>query len=147
MAGLLNDEIIQQIQSVFKDLKEPVAVLFFGEKENCQFCGETRTLLEEVTALSTKLSLDVYDMAEDADLAKQYHVDKTPGIVIAAKNGDEIVDYGIRYAGIPSGHEFSSLINDLMLVSNRDSGLKDATREALKELKEPITLQVYVTPT
>jgi glutaredoxin-like protein len=147
MAGLLNDEIIQQIQSVFKDLKEPVAVLFFGEQENCQFCGETRTLLEEVTALSPKLSLDVYDMAEDANVAALYHVDKTPGIVIAAKNGDDIVDYGIRYAGIPSGHEFSSLINDLLLVSSRDSGLKETTRAALKELKEPITLQVYVTPT
>jgi alkyl hydroperoxide reductase subunit AhpF len=53
----------------------------------------------------------------------------------------------VRYAGIPSGHEFSSLIQDLILVSGRDSGLSEQTREYLAGLKEPVHLQVFVTPT
>ena len=54
---------------------------------------------------------------------------------------------GIRYAGIPSGHEFSSLIHDLILVSGRDSGLGQETRNFLKSLDSPVLLQVFVTPT
>ena len=57
------------------------------------------------------------------------------------------MDFGIRYAGIPSGHEFTSIIQDVLLVSGRDSGLNDQTRSFLKDLKDPIHMQVFVTPT
>ncbi len=74
-------------------------------------------------------------------------MDKSPSLVLAARDGDQLTDYGVRFAGIPSGHEFSSLIQSLILVSGRDSALDEKTRQALKALKEPVTLQVYVTPT
>jgi alkyl hydroperoxide reductase subunit AhpF len=69
-------------------------------------------------------------------LAQQYSVDKAPGIVIAAQDGNTTTDYGIRYAGIPAGHEFSALINDLLLVSGRDSRLSESTRAALKDITQ-----------
>jgi alkyl hydroperoxide reductase subunit AhpF len=103
--------------------------------------------VQEIVSLSDKLGLQVYDLDEHAGLAEQYHVDKVPGLVLAGKDGDQLRDYGIRYAGIPSGHEFSSLIHDLVLVSSRDSGLEPNTRNFLRELKQPVLLQVFVTPT
>jgi glutaredoxin-like protein len=144
---LLNEEIIGQIQDVFANLLEPVQVVYFGQEENCDYCEDTHQLLTEVTALSDKLFLAVYDLDRDAEMAQQYHVDKAPGIVIAGREGDQVQDYGIRYAGIPSGHEFSSLIHDLVNVSRRDSGLSQATRDFLKGLEKPVLLQVFVTPT
>jgi glutaredoxin-like protein len=100
-----------------------------------------------VVSLSDKLSVSVFDVEADAAVAARYHVEMTPGLVIAAEGEDGPVDYGIRYAGIPSGHEFSSLIQDLILVSGRDSGLNEQTRQFLADLKEPVHLQVFVTPT
>ena len=147
MAQLLNDDITQQIREVFDGLKNPVHVMFFGSKDNCLYCDDTRQLVEEVTALSDLLSLEIYDKEIDGDLAAKYNVDKAPGLVIAAKEGEQVTDFGVRMAGIPSGHEFTSLIQDLLLVSNRDSGLNPQTREFLKGLDKPILLQVYVTPT
>ena len=97
--------------------------------------------------ISPKLSLKHYDIDDDAALAQQFNVDKTPGLVIAGRDGDRIVDYGVRLAGIPSGHEFSTLVHDLVLVSNRDSGLDEKTRKFLSGLTEPVLLQVFVTPT
>jgi glutaredoxin-like protein len=144
---LLNDEIARQVKEVFAGLENQVAVLFFGEETGCDYCEDTRQLLEEVCELSDKLSLAVYDIEKDAEIARQYRVDKTPGTVIAAKDGDLITDYGIRYAGIPSGHEFTSLINDLVMVSNRNSDLNEATRSFLGGLTQPVLLQVFSTPT
>lgn len=144
---LLNEQIVGQIQEVFANLKEPVQVLYFGQDQNCDYCEDTHQLLAEVTAISDKLSLEVYDLDRDASVAQQYHVDKAPGIVIAGRDGDQVQDYGVRYAGIPSGHEFSSLIHDLVNVSQRDSGLSQETREFLKTLEKPVLLQVFVTPT
>lgn len=147
MAQLLNADIIKQIQEVFGDLKHPVHLMFFGSKHDCPYCDDTRQLVEEVAAISELLSVAVYDMEADADLAARYHVDKAPGLVIAAKEGEQVTDFGVRLSGIPSGHEFTSLIQDIILVSNRDSGLNQQTREFLKTLDKPVLLQVFVTPT
>ncbi len=144
---LLNDDVLGQVKEVFSQLTNPVDVLFFGQKEDCDYCDDTQQLLEEVTGASDKLGLSIYDIDEDAGLASQYKVDKAPGMVLVGRDGDQLLDYGVRYAGIPSGHEFSSLINDLILVSGRDSGLSESTREALNKLDKPVLLQVYVTPT
>jgi glutaredoxin-like protein len=145
--ALLNEQITGQIRDAFANLQQDVAVLFFGSRANCEYCEDTRKLLEEVTAISDKLTLKVWDIDADAETAKLYRVDKTPGIVIAAKDGDQITDFGIQYSGIPSGHEFSTLIQAILMVSNRDSGLTQQTRQYLKDLKHPLHLQVFVTPT
>jgi glutaredoxin-like protein len=147
MAQLLNDQIQGQIKELFGNLKEPVEIMFFGTTEECQYCEDTLQLVQDVSALSEKLSLSIHDIHVDADAAKQYHVDKTPGLVLAGRDGDQVTDFGVRYAGIPSGHEFSSFINDIVTVSNRDSGLTPQTREFLKGLTKPVHLQVFVTPT
>ena len=147
MTNLLNADVVQQVQEAFEQLQEPVHVLFFGQKAKCTYCDDAQNLVDEVTALSDKLELSIYDLDDHADIATQYNVNKAPGIVIAGKNGDGPIDYGIRYAGIPSGYEFSSLIQDLLLVSGQDSGLQDDTRDFLKTLTEPVHLQVFVTPT
>ncbi|NWG08157.1 MAG: thioredoxin family protein [Chloroflexi bacterium] len=147
MEKVLNDQIVQQIQEAFAEVKEPVQVLLFGSKENCDYCSETRQLLEEVTALHDKLELSVYDLQENADVAQQFNVTSAPGIVIAAREDAEVKNLGIQFSGIPSGHEFSTLINDIIIASKRDSGLSEKTREYLRSLDKPLHLQVFVTPT
>lgn len=147
MTNLLNDDIRKQVSEAFGQLREPVQILFFGSKEQCEYCDDTLTLVEEVASLSEKLSVQAFDVEADASVAENYNVSLTPGLVIAAEGEDGPIDLGVRYAGIPSGHEFSSLIQDLILVSGRDSGLSEQTREYLSGLKEPVHLQVFVTPT
>lgn len=147
MSALLNEEIKQQVSEVFAQLKEPVQILFFGSRQNCDYCPETRQLAEEVAALSDKISLGIYDLQEDAEIARQYQVDKAPALVLAARDGETVTDMGVSFSGIPAGHEFTSLIQSLLLVSQRDSGLSEASRTFLKNLDRPLRLQVFVTPT
>jgi len=144
---LLNSQVVEQIQQAFAQFKEPVRILFFGSKENCGYCDETRQLLEEVVVLHDQLSLEVYDLQENADVAAKFNVDKSPVIVLAALDGTEVKDLGIQFSGIPSGHEFGTFINDILLVSGRDSRLSPQTRAFLQGLEKPLHLQVFVTPT
>lgn len=144
---LLSEDIKNQVRDVLLQLQEPIEVLFFGTQLDCAYCGDTLQLIQEVAALSEKVGLTIYDIHENSAVAQQYNVDKTPGLVIAGRDGDQILDYGIRLSGIPSGHEFTTLIHDLILVSGRDSGLQSKTRQALADLEQPMQLQVFVTPT
>jgi glutaredoxin-like protein len=147
MTNLLNDDVRAQVSEAFENLQGTVQILFFGSKEQCEYCDDTLKLVEEVASLSEILSVQAFDVEADAAIANHYNVSLTPGLVIVAEGEDGPIYYGVRYAGIPSGHEFSSLIQDLILVSGRDSGLNEQTRELLAGLKEPVHLQVFVTPT
>ena len=147
MEKLLNEEIIGQIKQAFADLSNSVQILFFGSQENCECCEQTRQLVTEIAAIDSRLSLSIHDLQADSALAAQYRVDKAPAIVIASKNGEQVVDLGVQFAGIPSGYEFNTLITDILLASKQTTTLSEATRAYLKKLTAPLLLQVFVTPT
>jgi glutaredoxin-like protein len=147
MEKLLNEQVVSQISQSFEQMKEPVQILFFGSQDDCEYCADTYQLLEEVAAIDDKVSLSFYDLQDNTDMAQKFNVDRVPAIVIAAKDGDQITNFGIQYSGIPAGHEFGTLINDIVLVSSRDSGLSAEARVFLKNLDKPLHLQVFVTPT
>lgn len=140
--ALLNTEIRKDVKAALADLKTPVTFKVFTQAFECQYCMETRELVQEVAELSDRVSVEVYDFVEDKALADSLGVDKVPGIaVIGAK------DYGIRMFGIPSGYEFGSLIESIKMVSTGESELAPETRKMLAKLTHPVTIQVFGTPT
>lgn len=143
---LLNENIQKQVRQFFEKIQNPVRLLIFTQGEGgaleCQMCQDTRQLVEEVALLSEKISLEVYDFLGDAKVAEQYGVDKIPAVVIA---GDK--DYGVRLYGIPSGYEFSSLIEAIVAVGRRQPSLNKKTLQEIQRLDKPVHLQVFVTPT
>lgn len=145
---LLDEKIREEIGKIFAGLNEPVALLFFGsEEQGCEYCAETQQLLEELASLSAKLHLRVYDIDRETGVAEQFQVEYAPAIVIAGLDGDDFVDHGIRFVGVPAGHEFTSLIRGILMVSSGESGLSQDTKEFLAGLEKPVHLQVFVTPT
>ena len=144
--SLLNDSVRQQVRDEFAKMSSPVKLVMFTQEFECQYCKETHELVEEVAALSDKISVEVYDQVTDKEIAEQYNIDKIPAVAIVA-DGEDAKDYGIRLYGIPSGYEFSTLIADILMVSSRDSGLSESTKQYLGELESPLHLQVFVTPT
>lgn len=140
--ALLNEQIRNDIRSMLADLTHPVTLKVFTQEFECQYCRETHMMAEEVTALSDKLSLEVYDLVKDKAIADSLGVDKIPAIaVVGAK------DYGIRFFGIPSGYEFGTLVEDVKMASIGDSGLSPDTRALVAKLKDPVHMQVFITPT
>lgn len=142
--GLIGDKDRKAVQDRLAKLARPVKAVVFTQDMECQFCRETRGLLEELAGLTDKLKVEVRDFVKDAAEAQRLGVDKIPAIALLGE-GDK--DYGIRFYGIPAGYEFVSLLEALELVSKGDSGLSTAGREKLKKLTKSLALQVFVTPT
>lgn len=144
--GLLNEKDQEHLKKEFAGLQKLVKLIVFSQEFECQYCRETRQIAEEVAALSANISVELYDFVADQEIAEQYHIDKIPATVVMT-GGDEPKDYGIRYFGIPSGYEFSSLIHDILMVGGGESDLAGETKQWLADLKEPLHFQVFVTPT
>jgi len=140
---LIGQKDADYLRKEFSDkLIEPVQLVMFTQEFECQYCRETRQLVEEVGTLSDKIDVQIYNLVIDKEKAEEYNVDKIPAIVVAGTK-----DYGVRYFGIPSGYEFTSLTEDIVAVSEGDSGLTEATRQAIAEITKPVHIQVFVTPT
>lgn len=138
----LNKKVIKQLQEVFAVLKKEVTLKYFTQSIECQFCSDTRELLEEVAEISKKIKLEVYDFVEDKEEVEKYNIDKIPAIVVMDEK-----DYGIRFYGIPGGYEFGSLVEAIKLVSTGETMLSNEGKKFLDGLKKDVHLQVFVTPT
>ncbi len=139
----LDQQAQNEIKKRFANLVNPVKIINFTQSLECQYCKETRQILEELSTLSDKITLEVYNFVSDKDKVDFYNIDKIPATVIASPDKD----YGIRYYGIPSGYEFASLLEDIEMVSTGKHDLSDETVEKLKLISEPVHIQVFVTPT
>ena len=139
---LLSNEIAEQVKQELADLAGPVRLVMFTQEFECEFCAETRQLVEEVAALSDQLTAEIYNFAIDKDKAEEMSVDKIPAIAVVGAE-----DYGVRLYGIPSGYEFTSLLHAIRTVAAAKPELSEETLAALAELAEPVHIQVFVTPT
>lgn len=153
--ALLKDEDREYLQNLFKEnLKDKVKIILFSERSagsklyvpgriECPYCQQTREILEEITSLSDLLELEVYDFLANEILAKKYGIDKIPAILF--QKNDEVLN--VRFFGIPSGYEFSTLIEDIVDISRGETHLSQTTKNFLQTLTKPIHIQVFVTPT
>lgn len=139
---LLKKEDREFLENKFeKELEDTVKIVFFREKEACEFCDTAERLIEEVSSTSTKIQKEVYDIDKDRELAARLRVDKVPAILLFSKK-----EYGVRFFGLPSGYEFSTFIEDIVDVSKNTSRLSQRTKEILKKINKPVHIQVFVTP-
>jgi glutaredoxin-like protein len=142
---ILKDEDKKYISDQFNEkLKGPVKILLFSQNLECEYCKPTEEILTELASLSTKLSLDIHNLMIESEDAKKYGVDKVPAIILLGE-GDK--DYGIRFFGVPSGYEFSSLLADIIDVSEGKSDLDEELNSKLAAIATPVDIKVFVTPT
>ena len=74
--------------------------------------------------------------------------DRVPAIVVIGQDAaGGARDSRIRFLGAPSGYEFISLVQAVLLVGGRESNLDEASRERVAAVAKPTTIQVFTTPT
>ncbi|MBN2002331.1 MAG: thioredoxin family protein [Anaerolineae bacterium] len=140
--ALLNDEIVNNVKQMLSDLPQAVKLVVFTTAQ-CDYCKEIVQLAQEVAATSDKITVELYKLESDTAPAKQYNITMAPVIVIAGAK-----DYGIRYYGIPSGHEFQTLLHGIRKASfGQPEELATYDQTYLANLDQPVNIQVFVTPT
>lgn len=150
--AFLSPETQTEIKKIFEELAGDVRLLFFTQRdspliipgrEDCPTCKDTRTLLEEVVALSEKLHLEIHEVSANSEIAREYGIDRVPALIMTADG----VKGKVRYFGLPSGYEFSVLLGSLVDVSKAEPDLSEDTMKVLDTLDKDLHFQVFVTPT
>ena len=149
--ALIAEDDQQYLRDLFAEkLVHDVTIRFYTQRtspltvpsQECETCRDTHQLLEELVALSDKLTLDVHDFYAEREQAAAEGIDEIPAIVLEGQNKGKV-----RFVGVPAGYEFSTLIEDLIDVSRGTTGLQPVSRETLNGLTDPVHIKVFVTPT
>ena len=149
--ALIPEQDQQTLKTLFTEqLEGDVTITYFTQRESplilpgheCASCKETRELLEEVTALSDKLHLNVKDFVRDEQEAQRLGITRIPAFFLEGRNKGRV-----RNFGIPAGYEFSTLIQDLVNVSSGKTQLSQQAQTALAQVDQDLHVQVFVTPT
>lgn len=103
-------------------------------------------VLLQVSAGSDKVSTDMIDLVEELSAMspriqmEPTKLERTPSFSVT-RPGEEI---GITFAGIPLGHEFTSLVLALLQVSGRAPKADEKTMEQIKALEGTYHFESYI---
>ena len=144
--SLLSEGDKKELESQFEQLTRKVKLHYFSSKQSheCLLCNETKQILDEVSALSDKIEVVETDVTDNPDAKTKFGTDIVPAIVLTLEDDK---DMGIRWFGIPAGHEFMTLVGMIIDVGSDNIDIPDWAIEKIKEIDKPVDLKVFVTPT
>ena len=140
---LIDEEVAGQLKEEFEGLVNPVRLVVFSQALADPESQQVARLAEELATLEPRLSVEPLNFVLDKEKAESLGIARIPAIAVLGAEKD----YGVRFYGLPSGHEFGTLIDALLDVSKGDSGLGEETRAALAAIDRPVHIQVFTTPT
>ncbi len=128
---MLDANMEKQLQDLFAQLTNTIE--FFFAKTGHPDQKQLLELLEEVSSLSERLAVR----------ENTAHTAAFPEFGIL-KNGQET---GIHFKGIPTGHEFSSLILAILHCDDQGRKFDEGMAKRIRNLKCPIEIKTYVSLT
>jgi alkyl hydroperoxide reductase subunit AhpF len=141
--SILTDPDRDAVRAELARLGGPVKLVVFSQSLMAgDLCRENEMLVKEVAELSDQVSVEILNLAIDRERAEAYGVDQVPAIVVEGAR-----DYGIRFYGVPTGYEFSNLIDAIIVASTGEPALSDETKSSLAALAGPVEIKVFSTPT
>jgi len=139
---MLTERDADAVRKEFERLAGPVRLVVFSQELIAgDLCRQNEQLVREVAGLDDRLSVEVLNPAIDRDRAAAYGVDQVPAIVVEGAR-----DYGIRFYGVPSGYEFSNLIDAILVASTGEPALSAETKASLGGLAQDVEIKVFATP-
>jgi glutaredoxin-like protein len=142
---LLSDRDRQTVASQLAAITHPVTILFFTQAIGApESVLVAKQVLDEIASLNEHITVDEVNLILERDRAAQYGVEHVPGIVLLRGKDDT----RMRFLGAPSGYEFMSLVDAVILAGTGESGLTQASKDLIaSQVTGPLDIRVFVTPT
>ena len=124
---MLDDTLKSQLQQYLGLLRQPIRLQASLGDDATSI--EMRQLLETIASLSQQVTLE-FD-GQDA---------RRPSFLITRQGESQ----GVRFAGLPLGHEFTSLVLALLWTGGHPPKVEADTLEAIRALDQDLSFEVYM---
>jgi glutaredoxin-like protein len=142
MEKFFNDDVRKQVTDILKQMVRPITIKLFIDEKGCNTCAETKQLLSEFAETNSKITLSVIDKDSHADEANKYGITLLPSFVIL----NDLGEYkGVKFNGIPAGHEINSFISALIEMSGHPLKIPQIALDRIAKVTKPVKIKVFVT--
>lgn len=128
----LDTAIKTQLENYLQMLKEPIVLI--ASLDERAGSSEMKELLEEITSMSDKITLSFDDNA------------RKPSFAIK-RAGTNKTEMGVRFAGIPMGHEFTSLVLALLHAGDHPMKLEAEKIAQIAEIEGTFHFETFISLT
>ena len=128
----LDNTIKTQLQNYLQMLREPISLTASLDETNGSI--EMKALLEEITSMSDKISLDFDDYLRKPSFSVN-------------RAGQNKTEMGVRFAGIPMGHEFTSLVLALLHAGAHPMKLEAEKIAQIAAIEGTFNFETYISLT
>jgi alkyl hydroperoxide reductase subunit F len=130
--AMLDANLKTQLKAYLEKVSRPIEIV--ASLDDSDKSRELQDLLHEIATLSDRIA--VIEARGDADGSDQ----RKPSFSI----GEPGKPTGIRFAGIPMGHEFTSLVLALLQTGGHPVKLDDAVIEQIRQLDGDYHFETYI---
>jgi alkyl hydroperoxide reductase subunit F len=127
---MLDDTLKAQLQQYLGLLRQPIRLI--ATLDDSETGVDMRNLLETIVGLSDKVTLDT--SGSDA---------RKPSFVVAREGQTQ----GVRFAGLPLGHEFTSLVLALLWTGGHPPKVEQGVIDSIQALEGDFNFEVYMSLT
>ena len=124
---MLDDTLKAQLQQYLALLRQPIRLV--ASLDDSETGTEMKELLETIVGLSDKVTLDT--SGNDA---------RKPSFEVVREGETQ----GVRFAGLPLGHEFTSLVLALLWTGGHPPKVEPEVIDAIKGLDADLSFEVYM---
>ncbi len=124
---MLDDALKAQLQQYLGMLRQPIRLI--ASLDDSETGKDMRELLSTIVGLSDKVTLDT--SGTDA---------RKPSFVVAREGEAQ----GVRFAGLPLGHEFTSLVLALLWTGGHPPKVEQDVIDSIKALDGDFNFEVYM---
>jgi len=124
----LDSKIKEQLNQYLTKIKSPVSIDAFTNNEPAS--ASMVDLLKELSGMSDKLALNIINDSNE----------RTPSFQVNKSNESS----GIQFAGIPMGHEFTSLVLAVLQVGGYPVKISEEQIEQIKNIEGEFFFETYI---
>lgn len=125
---MLDDTLLSQLKVYLERVTQPFALV--ASLDDSENAAQMRALLEQIAGLSDKISVRL----DGADARR-------PSFALERMSGAPL---HLRFAAIPLGHEFTSLVLALLWTGGHRPKVEPETLEAIRQLDGDYRFEVYM---
>ncbi|WGG50656.1 alkyl hydroperoxide reductase subunit F [Rugamonas sp. DEMB1] len=125
---MLDADLKSQLKSYLEKVVQPIEIV--ASLDDSATAREMQELLQEIVLLSDKISL--VERRDDKERKPSFSINR-PGS-----------DIGVRFAGVPMGHEFTSLVLALLQVGGHTIRFDDAVIEQIRNLDGDYVFETFI---
>lgn len=139
-SSLLNDQLRVQLKGILEKVENEVTLVSIVDESN-EKSLELRDLVLDISDLGSKVNCEIYLKGENLELENKIHADKYPIVALLNAKRKYI---GVKFHGVPGGHELNSFILAIYNVGGPGQQVSEEIIKSVKAIDKNVNIKVCV---